>query len=357
MVSPSISRSSFCSQREHAWWTIARNQKQPCHYAAGHEDHSIKQLRPSTLSNKTVNLVIASMAADDVSWTAELNLPNLNIIRYVIDAPEAAYRPPVTGRGREGLVYHTYFYDFYENLADVSIMIHPHEDPWHIEGVLQQSMLFTLSQLDLDVVQCRQYANLRVSWTEACPDWINTTKTPEEAAKKEEPYMHSALVANFGMPDNEVPEIMAGPCCSQFAVTREAVQKNSRQQYKRSIDWIVDTSLSDYISGRTWEHMWPYLFKRQAIDCPSEWEVYCAMYHVCFEDRDAPADYNRLWKEKNALKEDTEFWREIVNPQAGVLARKRMKELDLILQRDVAAALERGAVDSIRATARGVCDA
>lgn len=302
-------------------------------------------------SNRTVNLVIASRKADDISWTSKLDLPNLNIIRYVIDAPSAAYHPPVSGKGREALVYHTYFYDFYDKLPDISIMIHPHEDPWHIEGVLQQSMLFTLSQLDLEVVQSRQYANLRVSWTQACPDWIDTTKTPEQALKQEEPYMHSALVENFGISDTEVPDIFAGPCCSQFAVTRQAVRRNPRHQYKRSMDWLVETSLSEYISGRTWEHMWPYLFKGEAIDCPSEWKVYCAMYHVCFEERDAPSEYNRHWAEKEALKEDTEFWREILNPQAGVRARKRIQEIEVRLKMELTVALQRGSTDMIRASA------
>lgn len=302
-------------------------------------------------SNKTVNLVIASLETDDISWTAKLHLPNLKIVRYVIDSPGAEYHPPLLGKGREALVYHTYFYDFYDKLPDISIMIHPHEDPWHIEGVLQQSMAFTLSHLDLEVVQTRQYANLRVSWTQACPAWIDTTKTPEQALKQEEPHMHSAFVENFGMSDTEVPFILAGPCCSQFAVTREAVLRNPRHQYKRSMDWLVGTSLSDYISGRIWEHMWPYLFMREAIDCPLEWKVYCAMYHVCFEDRDGPSEYNRLWNEKDALKENMEFWREILNPQAGVRARKRIREIEQLLGAKLQAALQRGTLESVRATA------
>jgi hypothetical protein len=298
--------------------------------------------------NRTVNLVIASLNADDISWTSKLDIPNLNIIRYVSDAPVGPYYPPVPRKGREALIYLTYFYQFYDKLPDISIMIHPHEDPWHIEGVLQQSMLFTLSHLDLEVVHRRQYANLRVDWTQACPAWIDTTKTPKTASKQEEPYMHAALVENFGMSDAEVPKIMSGPCCAQFAVTKEAVLRNPRSQYKRSMDWLVATRLSDYLSGRTWEHMWPVLFRGEAIDCPPEWEVYCAMYHICFENRDGPSEYNRLWREKEALKEDTEFWREILNPHAGFRARKRIKEIELLLEAQIFVALERGKEASIR---------
>ena len=315
--------------------------------SAHHDEAPPGGLSPT--SNKSVNLVIASLEADDIAWTSKLDIPNLNIVRYISDAAKGQYYPPVPRKGREALIFLTYFYKFYDKLPDISIMIHPHEDPWHIEGVLQQSMLFSLSHLDLDVVGRRQYANLRVDWTQACPAWIDTTKTPETAVKQEEPLMHAALVENFGMSDAEVPKIMAGPCCSQFAVTKEAVLRNPRSQYKRSMDWLVATSLSDYLSGRTWEHMWPVLFKEDAIDCPPEWEVYCVMYHVCFEKRDGPSEYNALWREKEALKEDTEFWREIINPQAGVRARKRILEIELLLQAEIAVALERGRDEGIRA--------
>ncbi len=40
--------------------------------------------------------------------------------------------------------------------------------------------------------------------------------------------------------------------------------------------------------------------------------------------------------------EDIEFWREIVDPQRGVKARKRMDEIDRLLQARIKVALERG---------------
>ncbi|KAK4195870.1 hypothetical protein QBC40DRAFT_343149 [Triangularia verruculosa] len=236
------------------------------------------------VSNRTVNLVIASLEADDISWTSKLTIPNLSVIPYLSDSPTA-------------------------------------------------NMLFTLSQLDLDVVQRRQYANLRVDWDHTCPDWINTTKTPQQSVKQEEPLMQAAFRANFDV--NVVPEILAGPCCSQFAVTKEAILRHGRAQYKRNMDWLIRTSLSDYLSGRVWEHMWSYLFKQDGVDCPGEWETYCGI-------------------ERKALEEDTEFWRELLNPQAGVRARKRIEEIEKHLEGELANALERGEKDGIRAGANAI---
>jgi len=300
---------------------------------------------PAT-SNTSVNLVIASLSTDDMSWTTQLRIPNLRIIRYVSDSTTAPYRPPVPRKGREATIYFQYLHDFYDDLPDVSILIHPHERAWHIDGVLQQSMLFSLSRLDLAEVQRRGYANLRVSWKDACPAWINTTTPPELSTKGEEPFMAAAFRDNF--PAEPVPEIMAGPCCSQFAVTRDTIRRRPRDQYARSRDWLVQTPLTDYISGRTWEHMFPFLFLRENSDCAVEWKAYCRMYHICFDEPAKAPRYNDLWTEREDLKEQLRFFRELIDPRGAAAARKRTAEIDAILEEDIAAAIERGKDERLR---------
>lgn len=300
-------------------------------------------------SNISVNLVIASLQDDDISWTSKLEIPNLKIIRYISDSSDAPFHPPVLRKGREATIYHTYFHDFYDDLPDLSIMIHPHEDPWHAEGVLQRSMLFALSRLDIDRAHQRGYASLRVTWDQGCPTRIDTSKTEAESNIAEEPYVYDAFTANFG--PVEVPRQFAGPCCSQFAVTRETIHRHPRSQYKRSLDWLTETSLSDSLSGRTWEHMFPWLFLQKSIDCPDEWNTYCAMYGICFEHPDDAPQYNSLARERHDLEEDIEILREILDPQKGFKSRIRMAEIDAILAADIIPALERGQDNARRSTA------
>ncbi|KAK9420278.1 hypothetical protein SUNI508_06547 [Seiridium unicorne] len=312
-----------------------------------HEDH---QNEPQSIdlasypydvqSNLSVNLVIATTTSDDISWASHLRIPNLNIIRYVSDDPTAPYHPPIA-KGREALMYHTYLYDFYDSLPDISILIHAHESPWHTDPELWSSMMFTLSNLDLDAVVERGYANLRVSWYQACPDWVNTTKTPEESVKQEEPWMAAAFRANFG-DDIEVPEILAGPCCSQFAVTREAVHRRDRDMYAHAMAWLMETDWSDYIVGRTWEHMWSWLFKHEPTDCPVEWKTFCRMYGVCFEGMDDMTEFRTLWKERKNLIEMRGFWLELWDPQRAAKERVRIRELDVELDKRLRRAMERG---------------
>jgi len=52
----------------------------------------------------------------------------------------------------------------------------------------------------------------------------------------------------------KVPEIIAQPCYSQYAVTRDVVQSVPRGEYVRYINWLFNTELDDYLSGRFWEY-------------------------------------------------------------------------------------------------------
>ena len=49
--------------------------------------------------------VVASMEKDDTAWISE-HLPDWELIRYVVDNPEAEYTVPVN-KGREAMTYLT----------------------------------------------------------------------------------------------------------------------------------------------------------------------------------------------------------------------------------------------------------
>ncbi|KAK5131151.1 hypothetical protein LTR08_001299 [Meristemomyces frigidus] len=299
-------------------------------------------------TNLTTNLVVASTAKDDISWTDNLynDIPNLTILRYVSDSRTSRFHPPVA-KGREALMYFTYLHDFYDSLPDVSVFIHAEETPWHLEGTLLQNISFALAQLDLTrVVEERGYFNLRVTWRAACPAWIDTRKTFENWEKQEEPYMPEAWEANF---DDPVPDILAGPCCSQFAVSRAAIQRRPREQYKRSIKWLVETSWSDHIVGRVWEHMWPWLFKEEAKDCAPEKESLCQMYGICFENARQMEAYKELWEERERLKEDMSFLRASWAPGRAAEARKKMNKVGDEIERQLSEAWKRGRASKAKA--------
>ncbi|PPJ58802.1 hypothetical protein CBER1_08235 [Cercospora berteroae] len=286
----------------------------------------ITDIGANQYENITAHLVVASTLKEDTAWTANLQIPHLKILRYIADSAAAEYRPAAFNKGREALMYFTYLHDFYDDLPDVSIFVHADETPWHVEGTLLRNTSFALSRLDLQQVIKRQYFNLRVTWRASCPAWINTSNDFSNFKKPEEPYMKEAWRANFGE-DDEVPEILAGPCCSQFAVSREAIRSRPKEQYARSVKWLTETKFSDHIAGRVWEHMWPYLFKKEAKDCAPEISSLCELYGICFKNVKEINEYKELWEEVERLKEAMQFHRAVWNPRKAAEARRKMDQV------------------------------
>lgn len=242
--------------------------------------------------------VISSTRGEDIRWAKKLNLPGLEVIQYVADDPEAQYHPPAN-KGHEAIMMLQYMVDFYDSLPDYVVFTHAQEHAWHVEAMFEGSTAVAMRLLDTQEVMRRGYVNLRVSWENGCPAWIDTTKKRPDGSKTEEMYMKDAFAENF--PDVEVPRIMAGPCCNQFAVTREKILAVPREQYQRHVQWLVDTELPDDISGRTWEHMFYYLFLNKTVDCPVEWKTYCRAFHICFDSKQAYEKYVALGNRASML--------------------------------------------------------
>ncbi|RAL63689.1 hypothetical protein DID88_003732 [Monilinia fructigena] len=237
-------------------------------------------LRQSTTG---INLVIAAKSKEDFSWVKKLKIPKLKVLPYIADNSSAAYHTKMN-KGHEAMIYHQYFYDFYDDLPDISILIHAHERSWHIDSLHSQNIVSALNSLDL-----------------------RESSTPPQAKKSpagipEQRNMQNSFRANFDIYD--IPEFLASPCCSQIVVVREVIQAVPRAQYNRHIEWLLESDLKDDISGRVWEHLWHYLFLRKTIDCPIEHLAYCRLYHICFGGKEAYEEWIGLNKGREGLERE-----------------------------------------------------
>lgn len=187
---------------------------------------------------------------------------------------------------------------------DVSILVHAGRVAWHVEDLLESSTEFALQNLDLRAVQQRGFVNLRGQLSDSCTDnKLNMTLRVDVGGNKpEQSVMLDAFRANFNVWD--VPEILASPCCSQIGVTRELIRSVPKEQYEHHINWLLNTPLSDRLSGRVWEHLWHYLFLRKTQECPSEYTTYCQLYHICFDGPEDYADFAGLHKTREKLAKD-----------------------------------------------------
>ncbi len=73
-------------------------------------------------------------------------------------------------------------------------------------------------------------------------------------------------------------------CCAQFAVSRDAIRANDLAVYERWRNWLLETELSDAVSGRVLEYSWHILFGREAVHCPPAKGCYCETFGLCGEE-------------------------------------------------------------------------
>lgn len=102
-------------------------------------------------------------------------------------------------------------------------------------------------------------------------------------------------------PGEEVPEVMAAPCCAQFAVSRDRIRSIPLHRYVLFRDWLVSTTLEDAVSGRVFEYLWMKIFTGLSVVCPDMRVCYCDGYGFCFED-EMEFDYwfEVAWKKRQA---------------------------------------------------------
>lgn len=58
----------------------------------------------------------------------------------------------------------------------------------------------------------------------------------------------------------EVPTDLSAPCCAEFIVNRDRVLAHPKSFYVSMRDWIIETELGRYRSGRVFEYMWHVIF-------------------------------------------------------------------------------------------------
>ena len=112
-------------------------------------------------------------------------------------------------------------------------------------------------------------------------------------------------------------------------MTRDAVRRIPRKSWVRWREWLVNTNLSDYQSGRVWEYIWQYVLAGKATFCPGMYRCYCEGYGVCFGSNEAFQEWTRRGEQ---LEED---FKKYLLAQSVEIKTKLLKEraaLDAILK-------------------------
>lgn len=207
-------------------------------------------------------IVVASLKSEDTSWVHQYLAGWFRSV-YVVDDPSAELTVP-RNKGREAMVYLSHIINNYNTLAKTTVFVHASRFAWHNDDP-DYDALPTLRNLNLDYVQSSGYVNLRCVLVLGCPVEINPhtdaaneerfngTSSSGRPLTAKEVYKHAFEEL---MPGVEVPQQVGVSCCSQFAVSREAIRSRPREDYIRWRDWLLETPLADDLSGRVLEYMW-----------------------------------------------------------------------------------------------------
>lgn len=285
-------------------------------HTAVYSSHLSNSFRPGTPktpgSNYTKTLIIARTKAENISWIEE-NFQQqiadgiLQTAIYIADDEKAPLHPP-KNKGHEVMIYLSYIIDNYDDLADVNMFMHSHRISWHNNELLDTDAAQIISRLSAERVQREGYMNLRCHWIPGCPDWMHPKPAHESYGKNEEIELAKAWIELF--PLDSMPDVLAQPCCSQLAISRDRLRAVPRERFIFYRDWLLRTSLSDYVSGRVWEYLWQFVFSGHNINCPAEHVCYCDGYGICFGDEEAYKDWWKVWEQERIAREELRVWKE-----------------------------------------------
>ena len=258
----------------------------------------------------TKTLILPRTSVEDVMWIGESfgGDPNFKQAVYTVDDVNSKLQTPAN-KGHEVMVYLSYIIDHYDNLSDVNIFMHSHRFGWHNNELLDNDAVQMMSRLSSERVQREGFMNMRCHWSPGCPDWMHPGTVDEDINKQEEIQLPKSWSELF--PFDPVPQVLAQPCCGQFAISRDRIRSLPLVKYVFYRDWLLRTSLSDYLSGRVWEYMWQFVFTGKNVVCPKEHICYCDGFGVCFGGEVEYESFYAKVKERQNLENELKDWQDM----------------------------------------------
>jgi hypothetical protein len=221
-------------------------------------------------------VVMAKLPTDDTRWV-HTDLQDWQSAIYDIDTKtphNISDLDPLTNstlrtlrnKGMEANAYLAYIVQNYNNLPSTIAFIHPHKDgypiAWHTDNN-EHSNVVSLQTLNINLIQSNGYANLRCVHNPGCPNEVMPFRNPPEDHRTIEAAMPGAWQDLFN--NTDVPQVLATPCCAQFAVSSKQVQKRPLDVYRKYYTWLMETPLKDETSGRVFEYLWHILFGQDPV--------------------------------------------------------------------------------------------
>jgi hypothetical protein len=245
--------------------------------------------KPTAEGSTSKIIVMGKMTSEDTSWVLEL--PEWKNAVYVVDtngsASPTGLRTAIN-KGHEAMPYLTYIVDNYPNFPDVIAFVHAHRDgwptAWHTD-TKDHSAVLMLQTLRTDTVIKHGYVNLRCNLEVGCPAEVQPFReNADEKQKAQDRTFLDVYGSLFNRTLQEMRQeiqVVASPCCAQFAVSAQQVLARPKSDYDRYLRYLEETEYDDYTIGRVLEYIWHMIFGRKPLHCPDPAQCYCDVYGKC----------------------------------------------------------------------------
>jgi hypothetical protein len=212
-------------------------------------------LTSSTTSNATeqaTRLIVISHFNEDLDWLDIFIGERIPHIVYTRSTDRLALHGLSTNKGREAVVYLRYIVDHYANLPSLIAFIHAHRTSWHQKD--PPDIVIALRAL-----QWNKYAYMPL--TSAMTQAMFTANATDEQTRVNSQLWRDVLQGELGQPPIQATR---SPCCATFVVRRNAILAHSKAFYLNIHNYILASTHSDQLTGRTLEYTWHMIFGQPA---------------------------------------------------------------------------------------------
>ncbi|KAJ5378109.1 uncharacterized protein N7496_005518 [Penicillium cataractarum] len=234
------------------------------------------QTTPIEIPNEGI-IVMGKLREEDTAWVSAELAEWRNFVYTVDDTSAPAHTPK--NKGREALPYLQYIVDHYDDLPAIIIFLHSHRDGWpagwHTD-TMDYSNVDSVRALQRDYVLAEGFVSLRCQLSPGCPAEMQPFRKPPKPGNTGEKHYAEAWKVLFG--NDNVPQEIGAPCCSQFAVSRDQVLQRPLSDYKRMYNWVLNNDLPDEVTSNIMEYSWHIIFGKEPVFCPDTFQCYADVY-------------------------------------------------------------------------------
>jgi hypothetical protein len=245
---------------------------------------------PPTVNEPAANpppkqlIVKTQLEGEDLNWLLKL-LPEWRNQIITIDKKFAHLHDGAqrVDKGRIANAYLTWLIENYNNLAETIIFVPPaleqqqlDKEQWRIPN---KQLISAIQTIQLPHVQKSGFAPLLCPTEALCQDLILPFRSPPNEFRTLEVAMSKAWSGLFN--NTNVPEQLAAPSGSAFAVSKTQVLKRSVDEYMRYWTWLSQTKMDDDTAGLVVERLWHVVFGKEAVFCPAEKQCECDVFGRC----------------------------------------------------------------------------